>query len=85
VLEERVNEQVRQQYVWSPSYVDELTMRERDADANSSNGLEERLYAQKDANYNDASLIDITGAVLERFVYDSYGSPTTLNPDGSLD
>ena len=27
----------------------------------------------------------MTGAVLGRFVYDSYGSPTTLNPDWSLD
>ena len=43
-----------------------------------SSGLEERLYAQTDANHNVTSVADVFGAVKERFVYDPYGMATTL-------
>ena len=59
-LEERVDEETRPdvQYVWGARYIDDLILRDRDADASSltgnlggtSSGLEERLYALQDAN-----------------------------------
>jgi len=82
-----VNGTPRTQYMWSPAndvvWVDAMIFRDRDSDSDGS--LDERIYVQQDANYNVTPLIGITGVVLERFVYDSYGSPTTLNPDWSLD
>jgi YD repeat-containing protein len=50
VLEEQEAGAVKRQYVWSPVYVDALIARDRDTDSNGS--LEERLYAQHDANFN---------------------------------
>jgi RHS repeat-associated protein len=76
VLAEWVNGSETVQYLWSPVYVDSLIL--RDSGGN-------RIYVQQDANYNTTSLIDNTGAVLERYIYDPYGAPTVLNPDWSLD
>src|SRR5262249_44511921 len=78
VLEERVGGQVQDQYVWSPVYVDALVARDRDADGNPANGLEERLYAQQDANGDVTALVNTSGNLVERFVYDPYGQPTFL-------
>jgi RHS repeat-associated protein len=66
------------QYVWSPVYVDALVERDRDANGQSSDGLEERLYAQQDANYNITALVDANGTVVERYVEDPYGQVTVL-------
>lgn len=79
------------QYVWGQTYIDDLVLRDRDADnstetgsfGKSGSGLEERLYAQHDANHNVTSLTDATGSVQERFVYDAYGSVTVLSAGGS--
>src|SRR5207302_7737473 len=46
------------------------------ADGNSSNGLEERLYAQQDANENMTALISTGGVVQERYAYDPFGQPS---------
>src|SRR5207302_5137671 len=73
VLEERVSGVTKAQYVWSPVYVDALVERDRDADGNSGNGLEERLYVQQDANWNVTALVDTSGNVKERYIYDPYG------------
>ncbi len=81
VLEERTGSTVQIQYVWSPVYVDALLERDRDADANPANGLEERLYVQQDANWNVSAITSSAGTVLERYVQDAYGSPTILAPD----
>jgi RHS repeat-associated protein len=78
VLEERVSGTVKVQQVWSPVYVDALVERDRDADGNSANGLEERLYVQQDANWNVTALINTSGAVGERYVYDPFGAVTYL-------
>jgi uncharacterized delta-60 repeat protein/RHS repeat-associated protein len=40
---------------------------------NAPNGLDERVYAQHDANYNITALTDTFGTVIERYLYDSYG------------
>jgi RHS repeat-associated protein len=64
--------------VWSPVYVDALIERDRDTDSNGT--LEERLYAQHDANFNVTAVIDSAGNVVERYVYDPYGTITVLAP-----
>jgi RHS repeat-associated protein len=60
------------QYVWSPVYVDALVER------HTGNGP--RLYAQQDANWNVTAVVDTTGTVQERYVYDPYGQATALDP-----
>jgi hypothetical protein len=35
--------------------------------------LDERLWVQQDGNWNVTALLDNTGAVVERFLYDPYG------------
>jgi RHS repeat-associated protein len=52
--------------------------RDRDANGQSSDGLEERLYAQQDANYNITALVDVSGTVVERYVEDPYGQVMVL-------
>jgi hypothetical protein len=79
VLEEDVSGNAKDQNVWSPIYADALV--ERDRDPNNSGVLSERFYVQQDANWNVAAIIDTTGAVQERYVYDPYGSPTILDPN----
>jgi RHS repeat-associated protein len=83
VLEERVSGSAQVQYVWSPIYMDALVLRDRDADGNVGNGLEERLYVQQDANFNVMALVNGSGSVVERYVYDSYGQVTIYAPDYS--
>ena|GEM_PF-2414997 len=78
VLEERVSGATKVQYVWSPVYVDALV--ERDRDPNNSGTLSERLYVQQDANWNVTALVDASGNVKERYVYDPYGQVTVLSP-----
>lgn len=81
VLEEREAANVKTQYIWSPVYVDALVLRDRDADGNQANGLEERLYVQQDANFNVTALLNTSGSVVERYIYDPYGRVTFLAPD----
>ena len=76
VLEEDVSGSAVNSYVWSPVYVDALIARDRDTDANGS--LDERLYAMQDANFNVTGVIDTSGTVQERYLYDPYGSVTYL-------
>jgi RHS repeat-associated protein len=60
-----------------------MILRDRDADENTGNGLEERLYVQQDANWNVTAIVGLAGRVLERYGYDPYGSITVY--DGSFD
>jgi RHS repeat-associated protein len=41
--------------------------------------MNERLYVQQDANWNVTALINTSGSVVERYVYDPYGKPSFLN------
>jgi RHS repeat-associated protein len=75
VVEERASGVMQTQYVWSPVYVDAMV--ERD----TSDGT--RLYAQQDANWNVTAVVDVSGTVQERYVYDPYGAVTFLAPDWS--
>jgi RHS repeat-associated protein len=75
------------QFVWGLGYVNELILRDRNADGASTgglgktgSGLEERIYSQYDANYNVTSLITQAASVKERFIYDSYGASVVLTP-----
>jgi RHS repeat-associated protein len=75
-------------YVWSPVYVDAMVLRDRDADGNSGTGLgglEERMYALQDGNWNTTALIVASGVpgkasgdVIQRFVYTPYGEDTLI-------
>jgi len=69
------------QYVWCPLLIDTLV--ERDSNPNSSGTLTERLYVQQDANDNVTALVDTTGNVVERYVYDPFGTVTVLTADWS--
>ena len=51
----------------------------------AGSGLDERLYVQTDANFNVTSLLDTTGSVVERFLYDPYGTFTVHDPNWTLD
>jgi RHS repeat-associated protein len=73
VVEERVSGTTKVRYIWSPVYVDAMVLRDRDADGNSGNGLEQRLYVTHDANWNITALINTSGSVVERYVQDPYG------------
>jgi RHS repeat-associated protein len=57
--------------------------RDRDADNNSSNGLEERLYVQEAANWSVTAVLNTSGSVQERYVEDPYGSVTVLSSNWS--
>lgn len=85
VIEERQGSTVTAQYVWGLGYVNDLVLRDDNSTSGSygktSSGLGRRLYAQQDANFNVTSLVDDSGSVVQRFVYDPYGAKTTL--DGS--
>ena len=63
-------------YVWSPVYVDAMI-------ANGT--LDERLYTTYDANYNVTALVNTSGTVVERYMYDPYGKQTVLDPNWSAD
>jgi RHS repeat-associated protein len=87
VLEERDARtgRTKAQNVWSEAYIDALVERDRDADHVQGNGLEERVYAQQDANFNTTALIGTDGAVLQRYDYkDPYGTPTTEDASGGF-
>jgi len=72
VLEERNSSNAPvARYVWSPVYVDAMVLRDRDT--NGDGTLDERLFAAYDANYNVTALVNTSGGVVERYLYDPYG------------
>jgi RHS repeat-associated protein len=94
-LEERVRTTPSQvaatadtRFIWSPVYVDAMIARDRNADGNTTTGtggLEQRVYAIQDANWNTTAIIAATGvpgfatsAVINRFAYTPYGESQTL-------
>jgi RHS repeat-associated protein len=72
LLEEDVTGSMQDQYVWSPVYIDALI--ERDTPT-------QRMYVQQDANFNVMALVDTSGNVQERYVYDPYGLVIILAPN----
>jgi hypothetical protein len=86
------------QYVWSPLYVDALILRDRALgvddfgdgfggggdDFGGGGGISiDRAYVQQDGNWNVTALINTSGNVVERYIYDPFGQPTKLKPDWS--
>jgi len=71
-VEERVgtSTSMDKQFVWGIRYVDELVCRD--------DATPERLYVTQDANFNVTALIDTSGDVRQRFLYDPYGNSTVL-------
>jgi RHS repeat-associated protein len=74
VIEEDVSGSMADQYVWSPVYVNGLI--ERDTPT-------QRLYVQQNANFDVTAVIDSSGNVQERYIYDPFGAITILAPDWS--
>jgi len=67
-------------YIWSAApgaYIDSMIAR-----VNTAYGT---LYVQHDANFNVTALTNTSGAVVERFIYDAYGTATYLDPNWSVD
>jgi RHS repeat-associated protein len=81
VLEERQGGQVQARNVWSPAGVDALVLRDQSSQHNGT--LDQRVYAQQDANGNVTALVGTTGGVLERYAYDPYGAVTIMSPSWS--
>jgi len=71
----------RCQFIWGIRYIHSPVLRDRDADGQSWNGLEERLYYCNDANFNVTALINTFGTVVERYTYDPYGKVTFRTAD----
>jgi len=63
-------------------YVDAMIARDRDTDANGT--LDQRLYVMQDANFNVTALVDISGSVVERYVYDAFGAVTVLDASWAI-
>jgi len=74
--------QPKYQWVYSPRYIDAPILRDENTDQDSLCD-DSRLYYLTDANQNVTSLIDTSGAALERYVYDPYGRVTIFTADWS--
>jgi RHS repeat-associated protein len=78
VVEERrggiADSNIRRQYFWSLDYVDALTARVDYA----SGAVSATYHAQYDDNWNITAIADATSGVLERYIYDPYGTATVL-------
>jgi RHS repeat-associated protein len=92
IEDERINcsaSTIRSQYVWSLGFVDDMILRDRNADmlmntgnyGKTGSGLEERMYALNDANFNTTALVGLNAGTWEpreRYIQDPYGSFTVL-------
>ena len=95
VLEERIRDAggsipatADTRYIWSPVFIDAMVAKDHNADSTASTGtggLEERVYALQDANWNTTGIVAAsgvpgvaTGTVINRFVYTPYGESQTL-------
>ncbi len=62
--------------------MDTPVLRWRDLDGDGDfDGSDETLYYTTDANHNVTALVDDSGTVIERYVYDAYGEVTVLEAD----
>jgi YD repeat-containing protein len=82
VLEEGVGGQTTVQYVWSPVYVDAMVLRDRDSDGDGT--LDDRLWVVQDANFNVTAVVDDSGEVVERYIYDPFGQATVLDAEWNV-
>ena len=71
------------EYVPGPGYIDDIVASCRDL--NSSGGFEtgEYFYHLTDQQYSTVALLNDTGAVVERYGYDAFGTPLFYEADGT--
>ena len=74
------------QYVWDLRYIDSPVLRDENKDPNTDSSCteaqhDERLYYTTDANMNVTALVNTSGTVVERYVYDPYGKVTIYDPN----
>ena len=71
---------VRTQYAWDPRYIDAPAVRWHDLnDDQDFADSNEVLFYCNDANMNVTALVNTSGSVVERYMYDPYGKPTVLS------
>ncbi len=90
VLEERKDTATRadRQFLWGPRSIDDLVLRDRDADGSAStgnlgvsgSGVEERIYCLQDPSWNVTVVADVNGDTHERCTFAAYGKPFFLTP-----
>ena len=81
------------QFVYGLAYVNDVILRDRNADGNVSTGnlgitgtgMEEREYEQHDKQFSAISLTDASGNIIQRYVYDPYGTTTLLTASWAYD
>ncbi|MBC7785065.1 MAG: RHS repeat-associated core domain-containing protein [Burkholderiales bacterium] len=78
---ETVDNDVKERYLWSISYIDALVVAE--FDTNTDGTTDNQLWPLYDANYNVTTIIDILAGAggAERYLYSPYGQRTIM--DGS--
>src|SRR5690606_11521074 len=71
------------EYVWGLQYIDEILARDEDktGDGDTRDVGDETIYYVQDANWNVITLLDESGAAVERVLYDPYGLPSFLEGD----
>jgi RHS repeat-associated protein len=71
----------RFQWVWDLRYVDAVILRDenKDGDNSCTGAADQRIFYTQDSNFNTTALVDMTGAVVERYVYDAYGMVSVLS------
>jgi YD repeat-containing protein len=93
VVMEQFSASVYDQFVYGLAYVNDVILRDRNADGNGStgnlgssgSGLEEREYAQHDKQFSTISLTNSSGSVIQRYAYDPYGTTTMLTASWAYD
>ena len=86
LLQTNVSGTLAEQQVWGVAYINALIFSNGVASGGgnyglASSGLDERLYADQDANWDTTSLYQVNGSpgVAQRIIYDPYGTPTLLS------
>ena len=59
------------------------TVRQR-CDTNGDGTLDERLWVVQDPNFNVTAVVDSSGEVVERYVYDPFGQATVLDANWNV-
>ena len=85
-IEERDAQGVEAQFVWSPVYIDAMVLKGRDSDSDGvMEATDERLYVIHDANFNVTAILDDAGTVVERYIYEPYGTRSVLDANWASD
>jgi RHS repeat-associated protein len=74
------------QYIYALDYTNDLILRDRNSDGSGAtgaygktgSGLDERMYAQHDSNWDITSVIDTSAAAQIRISYTAYGDATLM-------